>query len=242
MSKAKKPLPEMRHARDRIRLRTFSAIGPVSVLLAALAGVCCDAIAAAPAFHIEERRVLQPSSLPATAGQHALTLTLANIGGWDGREIEDGVTAAAHILAQCGLRLTRAELLRLRVPDSHRDFDTPRSRELARTLNLRRPTLYFAAGTRQVPAFDAEAIGRGNSRTRPELADSVWIARGARDPGIVIAHELVHVLMDSGEHDNTPGNLMAEETTPDNTRLTAAQCARITATGSRNGLLQAGVD
>jgi hypothetical protein len=70
----------------------------------------------------------------------------------------------------------------------------------------------------------------------------VWIIHGARDPGIALAHELAHVLMDSGEHDNTPGNLMAEETTPDNTWLTAAQCARITATGSRNGLLRAGVD
>lgn len=242
MSKAKKPLSKMRHARDNVRLRTFSAIGPVPVLLAALACLCGDAIAAAPAFHIEERRVLQSGSLAPASGQHALTLTLADIGGWDAREIESGVIAAADILAQCGVRIAGAELLRLRVPDSHRDFDTPRSRELARALKLRRPTLYFAAGTRQVPAFDAEAIGRGNSRTRPELADSVWIARGARDLGLVIAHELAHVLMDSGEHDNSPGNLMAEETAPGNTRLTPAQCARITATGSRNGLLQAGVD
>lgn len=242
MSKAKKPLPEMRHARDIIRLRTFSAIGPVPVLLAWLAVLCCDAIAAAPAFHIEERRVLEMSSPAPAQGQHALTLTLADIGGWDARAIEAGVAAAANILAQCGVRIAGAELLRLRVPDSHRDFDTPRSRELAQALKLRRPTVYFAAGTRQVPAFDAEAIGRGNSRTRPELADSVWIARGARDLGIVIAHELAHVLMDSGEHDNTPGNLMAEETTPHNTRLSAAQCARITETGTRNGLLQAGVD
>ncbi len=92
-----------------------------------------------------------------------------------------------------------------------------------------------------MPAFDAEAIGRGNSRTRPELTDSVWVARGARDLGIVVAHELAHVLMDSGVHDNTPENLMAASTTPQNTQLTAAQCARLTATGQRHGLLR-GVD
>ena len=242
MNKAKKALSKMRHARDRVRLPIFLAIGVMPVLIAALNWHCCDAIAATPEFRIEERSVLEMSSPAATRGQHALTLTLANIGGWNDAEITTAVSTAAGILAQCGVRITGAELLRIRVPASHRDFHTPRSRELARALPLRKPAVYFAAGTRQIPAFDAEAIGRGNSRTRPELADTVWIISGVRDPGIALAHELAHVLMDSGEHDNSPGNLMAEETAPGNTRLTPAQCARITATGSRNGLLQAGVD
>ena len=69
----------------------------------------------------------------------------------------------------------------------------------------------------------------------------MWIARGARDLGIVVAHELAHVLMDSGEHDNSNGNLMAESTTPQNTQLTAVQCERLNSTGRRNGLLR-GVD
>ena len=242
MNKAKKALSKMPHARDKVRLPIFLAIGCMPVLIAALIPVCCDAIAATPEFRIEERSVLETSSPEATQGQHALTLTLANIGDWKDVEVAAAVTTAAAILAQCGVRITEAELLRIRVPASHRDFDTPRSRELARALPLRKPVIYFAAGTRQIPAFDAEAIGRGNSRRRPELADTVWIVRDARDPGIALAHELAHVLMDSGEHDNSPGNLMAEETAPGNTRLTPAQCARITATGSRNRLLQPGVD
>ena len=57
----------------------------------------------------------------------------------------------------------------------------------------------------------------------------------------VVAHELAHVLMDSGEHDNRAGNLMAESTSPQNTQLTAAQCERLGTTGQRNGLLR-GVD
>jgi hypothetical protein len=236
----KNPFAKVLHAPDRIRLRTFSAIGPLSLFLALLNGLCSSAIAAAPVFEIENRRLFEVPA--AEGGQHTLTLTLANIGGWNDEDIAAGVGQAGRILATCGIRLARAELLRVRVPDSHRDFFVPRSRELARALALPKPALYFAAGTRQTPAFDAEAIGRGNSRSRPELRDTVWIARGARDPGIVIAHELAHVLADSGAHDNTPGNLMAEATTPDNTRLSAAQCVRITATGTRNGLLQPGVD
>jgi hypothetical protein len=98
--------------------------------------------------------------------------------------------------------------------------------------------VFFVDATRQQPAFDAEAIGRGNSRTRPELADTVWIVRDARDPGVALAHELAHVLMDSGEHSDEPGNLMREETAPASTRLTDAQCARLRETGRANGLLR----
>jgi hypothetical protein len=44
--------------------------------------------------------------------------------------------------------------------------------------------------------------------------------------------------MDSGEHSEESGNLMREETTPQNTRLTQAQCARLRETATANGLLQ----
>lgn len=113
------------------------------------------------------------------------------------------------------------------------------SRELARTLQPAKPAVYFVTDTRQQPAFDAEAIGRSNSRTRPELADSVWVTRATRDLGIALAHELVHVLSDSGGHVEEPGNLMQEDTAPGNTRLSSAQCAQLREVGARNGLLRA---
>ena len=182
------------------------------------------------------------TTTPAAVATHALALTIVNIDDWLEPVIVAALRQAAQLLAQCAIRMNRADLLRVTVAETHRYFDTPRSRELARALNLPKPTLYFVAGTRQTPAFDAEAIGRGNSSSRPELANTVWIARGTRDLGLVIAHELVHVLMNSGAHDNTPGNLMAESTAPDNTRLTAAQCAQIRITGAHHGLLQPGVN
>ncbi len=200
-------------------------------------------LSAAPSIRIEQRTEIQDlTTAPATGATHVLTLTVANITAWPESEIVAALRQAAQLLAQCGVRLTRADLLRVTVPETHRYFDTPRSRELADALDLPKPTLYFTAGTRQTPAFDAEAIGRGNSSTRPELADTVWIARGARDLGLVITHELAHVLMNSGAHDDTPGNLMAESTAPENTRLTATQCAQLRTTGTRHGLLQPGVN
>jgi len=188
-------------------------------------------------LRIEHRAALRDLPAPATA-THLLELRAVNLDDWPEAEIGAAMQTTAKILGQCGVRLTRVDVLRVTAPETHRYFETPRSRELARELALPRPAVFFTAGTRQVPAFDAEAIGRGNSRTRPELSDTVWVARGARDLGIVVAHELVHVLMDSGEHDNSPDNLMAASTTPQNTRLTLSQCARLTATGQRHGLLR----
>lgn len=258
VSNPENPLRIVRHAPRYIRLPIFLAHRPAAAAGRATHGPAWIArciliglgLALAPAIKaaaplpvaIESRHTINDLSPPGRAPAHTLTLHVANIGGWNDAVLVAGLREAAAILVQCRIRITRAELLRVTVPATHRDFNTPRSRELARALALPKPTLFFAAGTRQVPAFDAEAIGRGNSRTRPELRDTVWVARGARDLGLVIAHELTHVLMDSGAHDATPGNLMAEETSPQNTQLTAAQCAQLTATGVRHGLLQPGVD
>jgi len=97
--------------------------------------------------------------------------------------------------------------------------------------------VYFVRDTLQVEAFDAEAIGKQNSGSRPALRDTVWMAEETRDPGIALAHELAHVLMDSGEHLDRPGNLMRAETSPGNTDLTGQQCAAMVRAGVRNGLL-----
>ena len=100
-----------------------------------------------------------------------------------------------------------------------------------------RPAIYFVEDTLNRPAFDAEAIGRANSGNRPELADTIWVAAGTRDLHVALAHELFHVLEDSGAHSDEPNNLMRPETTPENTRLTDSQCAQMRATAERNGLL-----
>jgi hypothetical protein len=85
--------------------------------------------------------------------------------------------------------------------------------------------------------FDAEAFAPANSGAHPQLADTVWIMRGMRHPEVALAHELVHVLTNGGEHSGEPGNLMREETALENTRLTGGQCRRILSGGTARGLL-----
>jgi hypothetical protein len=59
---------------------------------------------------------------------------------------------------------------------------------------------------------------------------------------VVLAHELAHVLMDSGEHSAEPGNLMLEETAPANVRLSEAQCGRIRSMGTQTGVVRPSQD
>jgi len=177
-------------------------------------------------------------AMPAT---HRLQLDLFTFrdAPWEPQRILQAVREAAAILAQCGVWLERAELTSLEGGEPRlRDLDTPVSRTLVRRMRPAKPAVFFVRDTRHEPAFDAEAFGRGNTATRPELAGTVWITAQIRDLPVALAHELAHVLMDSGAHSDAPGNLMREETAPDATRLTAEQCGQIVANGSAGGYLR----
>jgi hypothetical protein len=181
-----------------------------------------------------------PSPDGATPGAHSMRLSLGVMRGtgWNADQVLEAARRAVALLAQCAIRTEKIELVEFEGPPRYRTLYTPVSRKLAAELRLERPAVYFVAESNQYPPFDAEAIGRSNSLTRPEMADSAWIVQGARDLDIIIAHELAHVLADSGEHTAEPGNLMRDETVPTNTRLSPAQCARIVGKATENGLLR----
>jgi hypothetical protein len=171
--------------------------------------------------------------------RYRLHLEMAVVSGtrWAPEVILDAAKRAIDILAQCDIRGGLVRLHEFNGPQRYRYFLTPHSREFARRSGLAKPAIFFVEDTLQRPAFDAEAIGRANARTRPEMTDTVWVTASIRDLPIALAHELVHVLTDSGEHSNAPENLMRDDTAPGNTRLTPEQCSNIVATGQGNGLL-----
>lgn len=195
--------------------------------------------AAAPA-RVVETHALSRQQLPAAPGAtHELRLSLYAFRGslWTQREIEPAVLEAARLLAQCGVALAGAELRLLEAPRRFHFYSTPVSRELLQDLPVSKPAIFFVDETLNRPAYDAEAIGLANAATRPELANTIWVAHGARDLPLALAHELAHVLSDSGEHSDESGNLMRAETSPENARLSAAQCQRLRERGAANGLL-----
>ena len=180
---------------------------------------------------------LQPSQARPRA--HALRLEMAFLGGtrWSPDVILESARHAVAILGQCDIHVSIVRLHEFDGPQRYRYLSTPDSREFARRSRLARPAVFFVEDTLQRPAFDAEAVGRSNAKARPEMADTVWVTSAIRDLPIALAHELVHVLADSGDHSDAPGNLMREDTAARNTQLTAAQCRTIVAVGQANGLL-----
>lgn len=224
--------------RDRFRDRALAA-----ALAASLALIPCTVLPEdrSPLHVVSHLTVdVKESAIRGTVPTHRMRLSIAVMrdAGWRAEEVLESAQQAATILGQCGIRTGPIDLYELDGPKRYRSLFTPVSRELAKQIALPKPTIFFVADTLNQPAFDAEAVGRGNSRSRPEMADTVWIASGARDLPVVIAHELAHVLADSGRHSNDAGNLMREETSKDATQLTAAQCEAIVDTAGANGLLK----
>ena len=192
----------------------------------------------------EARRVLEGETLhPGAATDrtsgHRLRLAFGYFAdtGWTFDALERHAARAAGILAACDIRLDEVEVHTLAGPQMYRYFHDAIGSDLVAKAGLPKPSVYFVRDTLQVEAFEAEAIGRRNSASRPALRYTVWMTEGTRDPGIALAHELAHVLMDSGAHVDRAGNLMRGETAPENTALTEQQCARMVRTGVRNGLL-----
>jgi hypothetical protein len=226
--------------------------GQQKVPTLAFVAACCLCVAAAAPVHaqqaaeppLEELRswTLAKGDL-ATSPTHpyayGLRLEMAMLRGtrWAPGAVLDSVKRAAVILAQCGIRIELARLHEFDGPRRYRYLSTPDSREFARRTGLRKPAIFFVDDTRMEPAFEAESIGRANARSRPEMTDTVWITAGTRDLPVALAHELVHVLANSGAHSPLPRNLMREQTTPLNTALAPDQCSAIVSTALANGLL-----
>jgi hypothetical protein len=212
----------------------------VAVLVIGLGSIAPACANDSPA-PLADRRVwtLEEGDLRPPAGVR-LQLEMAFVAGanWQPDVILDAARQAAAILAQCHVAVTRVRVHEFDGPERYRYFRTDDAREFARRSELARPAIFFVDDTLQAPAFDAEAIGRANGKTRPELIDTVWITAAIRDLPIALAHELVHLLTDSGEHSLAPDNLMRDETAPGQTRLTAEQCDRVVSMGRAKGLLQ----
>ena len=162
---------------------------------------------------------------------------------WPGTRVDATLARAARILAACALRLAPVRVRAVSAPDRLADLSTSAAHTLFDAVRAsgadRRTTVVLVRDTRMHDPYDGEAFGRGNTRSRPWLADSVWLTAAIRDAGIALAHELFHVLANSGAHDSRPGNLMLARTTGDNETLTPDQCETVRAGALASGLGEA---
>lgn len=211
-------------------LEVFSAAALLLVTTAALPQ-------AAPAKR--EAPAAAKRSAPAKT-THLLHLTAVKLegSGWTDQSVLGAVRSAGRILAQCGVKLERMELVNVTVPPNLLDFSRSMAREVVRDYRVTRPAVYFVRDTLSSPALASEAIGHSNSGTTPTLSNTVWFTAAVRNPGIALARDLAQVLMDSDDRSKEPGNLMGDEPAERNTALTPAQCERMREAAGRNRLLK----
>ncbi len=174
------------------------------------------------------------------SGGMTLDLNLAVLAGsgWERDRIASMVQSAADILAQCDIKLVRATLHSLQVPPYLMDFQAGTAKTLIDHTNLPTPTVFLVRDTNMEVGFDGEAFGHANSATRPWLRNTVWLVAATEHAGIALAHELFHVLTDSGEHWSSKENLMHDSTRTGTMQLTASQCRRGREIGLRHGLIK----
>lgn len=204
----------------------------------------CPAVRTSVSEHSSERfpgAELAPAPSGGPAPSRSLDLNVVSVSGsgWQRPAVRAMLRDASAILAQCGVAFGNLSLHELAAPERLRYFTLETALTLVGAHPYAKPTAYLVADTRRPEPFDAETFAPANSAGHPLLVDTVWITRGTPHPGHALAHELVHLLTNSGTHSAQPGNLMREQTAPENARLSPEQCAQILRAGAARGLLWA---
>jgi len=161
---------------------------------------------------------------------------------WSTTRMRRALQQAYKILAQCDIGAGNVSAFAVQADDYLLDLSTGSARSLLEATAARQPVprhtvVVFARDTHMQAAYLGEAFGLGNTRRRPWLANSVWLMHDVDDAGIALAHELFHVLANSGTHAEGQPNLMQAYTRPESTGLSVEQCQQAQSFGEANGLL-----
>lgn len=167
-----------------------------------------------------------------------LTLLWIEGAGWKLEDLVAAVAGAARIYRQCGLRFTDVSIRLLRAPRGMHYYDTDNAIALTKALSPTAPAAWFMRDTLQHPSFDAQAVGRSNTPRGSGLMNSLWMTAHLEHPAIALAHELYHILANTGAHVPESGNLMNLNTSPDASMLWEWQCERLIKTGSAFKLIK----
>ncbi len=165
---------------------------------------------------------------------------------WNNAALKTAIAAANRLYQQCDIKLEVESIVSLTAPDYLQDLSSGHALTLARATGMVKNTtgsetvtrVFLARDTVMLDQYDANAFGLGNTRNRPWMTNSLWLTFGITDTDIALAHELFHIMSNSGEHSTRQNNLMQNRTDPDNTMLTEDQCAGAIENGITNGILR----
>lgn len=151
--------------------------------------------------------------------------------GWESPQIERAVSQVEQIFGQCDVTVTVAAVYLLTAPDEFMELEEPMQARLLDMLPETRPVaLLVDRTTDQDTAYSylvsAPVASRGTA----------WVTRASRPEclGVLLAHELGHVLLDTARHSTDPDNLMSHTCTVSNiqgsairARFSPSQCTQL---------------
>jgi hypothetical protein len=167
-----------------------------------------------------------------------LTLVWLENAGWPLDALLESVSAAARIYRQCGVRFGEVSIQLLRVPRGMRYYDTANAIALMKARMPTTPAVWFMRDTLQEPAFDAETIGRSNAMRGSGLLNTIWMTAQLEHHGVALAHELYHLIANTGAHVPEKDNLLHAQTSAKGTLLWDWQCERLLKVGGAFELLK----
>jgi hypothetical protein len=167
-----------------------------------------------------------------------LTLLWIEDAGWEMETLISAVAGAARIYRQCGVRFTGVSIRLIRAPREMHYHDTRNAIALTNAVSPSAPAAWFMRDSLQQPSFDAQAIGRSNTPRGSGLANTLWMTSHLEHPAVALAHELYHILANTGAHVPEKGNLMNLNTSPGGTKLWDWQCDRLIKTATAFELIK----
>ncbi len=178
----------------------------------------------------------------ASSAEHTLRVNLIALDRrWTTDRIDRAISQLGTLYKACGIGLTTMPLIRVTGASYIANLSPGNAltlhRHLQPLLTPQAATIYFANDTDMQVKFDAEAFGIANTENRPWMRNSVWLSENTQDVSIALAHELIHVLVNNGQHSPLANNLMRDQTAPENTQLTPEQCSKSVDAATINGLL-----
>lgn len=190
---------------------------------------------AGPDYGSEDLEVIERTTVPRQRDDAAITypLVVLDSAGWDRDHIARAVQEVEDIFGQCGVVVTAEPVYRLKAASRYRELDPSMQAGILSKLPSTRPIALLVDQT-----IDRDIAYSYLDSAPTASRGSAWVTRNGHSActGVLLAHELGHILLNTARHSDDPDNLMSRTCTVSNVagfrpaaRLTGSQCEKLRA-------------
>lgn len=186
-------------------------------------------------YGTEDVEVIERTTGPGQRDDAAITYPLAVLdsAGWDRGRILRAVHEVEDIFGQCGVVVTADPVYRLKVTSQYGKLDPSMQARILSKLPSTRPIALLVDQT-----TDRDVAYSYLDSAPTASRGSAWVTRNGHPAcsGVLLAHELGHILLKTARHSDDPDNLMSHTCTVSNlagfrpaARLSGSQCEQLRA-------------